>query len=288
VNLYYELHGTGPIKILLINGFMTSCASWTPQIRFFKQYAEFEVCILDNRGYGLSSVPSSHYATSDMAMDAIELVDHLKWDLFHLIGLSMGGMIALEMSLRATNRLQSLALCVTHCGGISSLTPFMGVIAIARVAFSFRPEQIADTIHGALYSKEFLEKSESGITMYDKLREDYVRITSTIPKPSAWGFFGQIKAALTHFVSNQRLYFLKDSGIPILIMTGTYDFLVRPENSHFLHKFLAAEMEIFEGAGHCINIECEEKFNEALLKHIRKAMNPNQKPQIEEVDIDGD
>jgi len=235
---------------------------------------------------GHSSVPYSHYTTSDMALDAIELVDHLKWDRFHLCGLSMGGMIALEMALRVTNKLQSLTLCVTHRGGVHGFSPFTGVISLLKAAFHFEPAERADIMHKVLYSKEYLQRAEEGITNYDKLRQMYVDTSNSLPKVNFWGFLGQAKAVHTHYVSNQRLSFLKNSGVPILIMTGTYDFLVKPVNSHFLHKFLSAEIEIFEGAGHCINIECEDKFNKALLKHIRKAMNPTkEKPQIEEVDI---
>jgi pimeloyl-ACP methyl ester carboxylesterase len=59
-----------------------------------------------------------------MALDALELLDKcLHWDTFHVVGLSMGGMIALELSLLTLHRLLSLSLLVTHAGGLTSIAP---------------------------------------------------------------------------------------------------------------------------------------------------------------------
>jgi len=56
VNLYYETHGNGPCKILLVTGFMTHCGFWMPQINFLTQFEEFEVCLFDNRGFGMKEI----------------------------------------------------------------------------------------------------------------------------------------------------------------------------------------------------------------------------------------
>lgn len=74
VALYYELHGHGSQKVLFImgklflgrtewlhQGLMTPLWEWTPQIDYFKDSAEFQICVFDNRGIGRSSVPSGRY-----------------------------------------------------------------------------------------------------------------------------------------------------------------------------------------------------------------------------------
>jgi len=286
VLLYHEVHGEGPIKILCVTGFMTHCKYWMPQVNFFTKCGGFQVCIFDNRGFGYSSVPTSHYSTSDMALDAIELADHLGWGQFHLCGLSMGGMISMEIAWRITNRLQSLTLSVTHSGGMHGFAPFSGVFSLLKAAVNNDDSQRADIMNKVLYSKEYLQKAENGVKMSDKLRKNYVDQANALPKPTAAGFLGHTRACLTHFVSNERLSYIRESGLPILIMTGTYDHLVKPVNSHNLRKILKAEIEIFEGAGHIINVECEDKFNELLLKHIQKSMDPKEKPKVEEIEIE--
>ena len=67
-----------------------------------------------------------------MAKDALALIDHLQWSQCHVVGISMGGMIALELALLAPSRILSLTLLATHAGGLSSRTPISGIIHMFR------------------------------------------------------------------------------------------------------------------------------------------------------------
>jgi len=291
VELYYEIHGDGPKKVLFIMGFMTSCRMWTPQVKFFKKKPEYQVCIFDNRGFGLSSTPKGNYSTSNMALDALELVEYLGWDKFHVVGLSMGGMIGFELALRCLDRVQSLCLCVTHCGGYTGIVPFTGMLKLGQALFSFDDEKRVNIVQTFLYSVDFLRRPHAeGGTMHSRLSKEYRDNIRTMGYQMIkfWGTIGQVKAVLTHFISKERLAQFKTSGIPILIMTGTEDELVKPVNSHSLGKFFdtAAELIVFEGAGHIINVECEDRFNDALFKHLQKP-NTQQgaEKRIDEVNV---
>ncbi len=68
--------------------------------------------------------------TKRLARDVYELLEHLAWDRFHLVGLSMGGMIALELSFMVMPRIKSLSLLVTHSGGLT------GIVSV-RIHLSF-------------------------------------------------------------------------------------------------------------------------------------------------------
>lgn len=128
--------------------------SWKPQMEYFSSLPSYQCCYIDNRGVGLSSAPVGAYSYVDieiyflfifllklrahqMANDSMLLVNELGWKSYHLVGtyqilflfdklirlgLSMGGMIALELALIDT-RILTLTLMVTHAGGANAYIP---------------------------------------------------------------------------------------------------------------------------------------------------------------------
>ena len=80
------------------------------QVEYFSNIPEFSVCIFDNRGSGFSSVPQQKYTTTMLANDALALITHLGWGNVHVVGLSMGGMIAQELAWILGDRVKSLDL----------------------------------------------------------------------------------------------------------------------------------------------------------------------------------
>lgn len=80
---------------------------------------------------------------------------------------------------------------------------------------------------------------------------------------------GQTAACLRHYVSDERLLHIKQTGLPVLIVTGTIDHLVRPESSYHLKSVLdTARLEVFEGSGHAIPEEQAERYNALLVEHF--------------------
>lgn len=89
------------------------------------------------------------------------------------------------------------------------------------------------------------------------------------------GNLGQTMACLGHHVSDDRLLNIRASGLPIMIVTGTYDNLVRPEYSYHMKKIFAedARFELFEGSGHAIPEEQPDRYNSLLDDHFTNADN---------------
>jgi pimeloyl-ACP methyl ester carboxylesterase len=98
--LHYRIYGHGEIKCLFVVGFGTNHSWWDRQVEFIQNNeemaAKYTVCFFDNAGTGESEAQSFgwRYSIQSMAKDAFDLVHYdLKWDEFHLIGQSMGGLI---------------------------------------------------------------------------------------------------------------------------------------------------------------------------------------------------
>jgi pimeloyl-ACP methyl ester carboxylesterase len=120
----YLRSGVGP-SVLLIQGVGVVGEGWRPQID--ELGARFDLVAFDNRGIGLSSAGPDPLSIEAMASDALAIMDTERIDAFHLVGHSMGGLIAQEVALRAPARIASLALLCTFANGKQGSRPTLGM-----------------------------------------------------------------------------------------------------------------------------------------------------------------
>jgi pimeloyl-ACP methyl ester carboxylesterase len=97
------------------------------------------------------------------------------------------------------------------------------------------------------------------------------RIDRSRPQTLA-GVVAQTAACLRHYVSDERLEKIKESGVPALVMTGTWDNLVNPKNSYHLSEKISCPLELYEGSGHGLPSEQSERYNKMLDHHFTKAI----------------
>src|SRR5262247_3554091 len=113
IDVNYRLEGDGAETIVLINGLADDLETWVFQVEDLLA-AGYRVLRFDNRGIGRSDRPAGPYSSRMLADDAKALVDSLGIKDFHLMGVSMGGMIAEEYALAYGSDLKSLTLACTY------------------------------------------------------------------------------------------------------------------------------------------------------------------------------
>jgi pimeloyl-ACP methyl ester carboxylesterase len=95
-----------------------------------------------------------------MAKDALALINHLQWNQCHVVGISMGGMIALELALIAPEKILSLTLLATHAGGLIGQAPFVGFRHMTRAILAGDEKSVIENALSMLYSEKTLSNSD--------------------------------------------------------------------------------------------------------------------------------
>ncbi|KAH9059034.1 alpha beta-hydrolase [Lactarius vividus] len=276
-SLYFEQHGTGPVKVVFVTGLYASLNAWAAQVKHFSQLSQYTILVLDNRGTGNSSTPKGPYSTSAMAEDVIVLLDFIGWTesrSVHVVGLSLGGMIALELTYRIPERCISLSLVVTTAGGlpIFNIPPWFGLKNILRVPFiedlKRRTPIVMEVCFNSSWLDAKIENDPEGRTNREvqiMLHDERAAVTR---HQNPLGAVSQMWAGFTHHVEAERLAQISKTVPKVLILTGDQDHLVRSSNSAYLSRCMPeAEYVVWKETGHTVNEQHVERFN-TLLERV--------------------
>jgi len=252
-NIYYELHGSGP-PILLIAGMSSDSKSW--QFILKKLAKHYTLIIFDNRGCGRSD-QKGEFSLSQLAEDAVALVEMLGYEKLHLIGHSMGGMIAQELVLAHPDRIDKL------------------VLASTSPKLSTKAKGILDDLHNKWL--EGYDLSEWFRLMFKwlftadaiankKFMDAAIIFALSYPYPQSMGGFTAQLGAIISFDAVDRISNIKNKT---LILSGREDILIPFDESQQLRTIEGdTTFKIIENAAHSIHAEQPDRFVEVVREFL--------------------
>lgn len=256
VELAYDLQGVGE-PLVMIHGAQGDRSMFSGFVPGFA--SRFRVLTFDQRGSGQSEKPDMEYSIAMIADDTAALMDHVGFTSAHIVGVSMGGMIAQEFALRHPQRTRSLVLGCTTPGGPKAVR--LGGDALTK-AYSTQPisaEERGTALAEAAFTKGYIEQHPEIITAMIEARRQRPL------DPVALGH--RMKAAYAHDAYDR----LPQIQCPTLVITGKDDVLISWENSRSLaERIPGAQLVLLAPAGHCFWMEQPEQSRDAILGFLQK------------------
>lgn len=242
IDIYYEVQGEGPPFLLIMGGGATNKDWPQSMLGFFGKH--FTTIIFDNRGTGQTTVTENGYTMRQMADDTAGLIEALNYPKVHVLGMSMGGMIAQELAINYPDKVDKLVLSCTHCGGPHHIQQPKDIQEKWRKTYDPPPEMTEEEIHkirmSCLYASKFLEEN------YDSILEK--RFPSELEPPPLHVRGGQRKGIDEIHDTYDRLQLIR---APTLIIHGEEDRVIPVENGYLLNERIPdSRIVTFPETGH--------------------------------------
>jgi len=237
IQMYYELYGEG-FPLVMIHGLGANLDWWEPRM-VGELSKRFTTVTFDNRGAGRTDVSDRSYTIRLFADDTAGLMDALGISRAHVLGISMGGRIAQELTLDYPEKVEKLVLCSATCGGKES------VPASEEVRRMLAADRSAAA--RAAITEDFVRRNPD---LVQALRQRVLRAPI-----SDEAYRRQMNASLESHTYDR----LRQIRVPTLILHGRKDVLFPPENGRILAEAIpSAKLVYLERSGHALLEEMEE------------------------------
>jgi 3-oxoadipate enol-lactonase len=254
IELDYERGGSGP-PLLLIMGLSGTYLHWgEPFLKGLRR--DFDVIVYDHHGVGASTRLEGPITIVEMAENAAGLLDALGIDSAHVLGISMGGMIAQELALAHPERIRTLTLGCTYCGGEGSSLASPEVSQRLTTSRRSGDRELATrTAWEANVSAGFVDDADAYAAYIAISRRRAV----ALPVIAA-----QVQAISGHDTSAR----LHELTLPTLVIHGTADEIIPVQNGRLVASYIpGSRLEIFEGVGHLFFWERPDRSAELVREH---------------------
>jgi pimeloyl-ACP methyl ester carboxylesterase len=256
----YTAEGAGP-PVLFIQGVGLPGAGWGPQTEALRE--NYRVIAFDNRGTGASDTATADLSVEQMADDALAVLDANNVSSAHVVGHSLGGLIALQLALNARNRVRSLSLLCTFADGRSAapLTARMIWLGL-RSRVGTRRSRRKGFLRLIMSPEELREANP------DTLAEMFAPLFGHDLADQPPVVSRQLKAMRA---ANLSARLAELHGLPTLVVSTGYDPIAPPSLGRKLASMIeSARFVEITNASHGVLIEFPDKINGLLLDHFAK------------------
>ncbi len=252
--LNYERAGEGE-PLLLIQGMSANHLAWGRPFSSLLQ-RDFDVIAFDNRGIGLSRPVTEAFTIAEMAADTAALLDALGIERAHVLGISMGGMIAQALALAYPERLRSLTLGCTYCGGEGSQL-------MDPADFQSLVEAMASGDQDRVFRAMYELNLSPGFRAEESRYDEFAAMAAALPAPrETIGL--QVQAIAAHDTSAR----LPGLTTPTLVIHGTVDRVLGYPNGQLIASLIpGVRLETYEDVGHMFWWERPERSAELIRQH---------------------
>lgn len=246
IELHYESYGLGD-PVLLLHGLGSSTMDWKPQITAISQH--YQVVAVDFRGHGQSDKPAGPYSIPDFAADIANLLSQLGLGPMHVVGISMGGMVAFQLAVDAPEHVRSLVI-------INSGPEFPSHTLKAKLVIQsrlFMLKFMGMRRLGTAIAKRLFPKPE-----HRPLRDMFVdRFSRNDPRA-----YENSVRAIARFSVADRLDRIR---CPVLVVSSDRDYTPVSAKQAYLPQLASATLVVIRDAGHACTLDQPDQVNAALL-----------------------
>lgn len=256
IKVYYEVSGHGE-PLLFIHGLGSSGRDWAPQVEAFQD--RFMCITYDVRGHGRSDKPPGPYSVSQFAVDATGLLHHLGLSSAHLVGLSLGGMIAFQMAVDAPHYVKSMVIINSGPAVPMRTLKEKAVVWQRLVLFRFLSmERIGLTIGGRLFpDPDQAEMRDYFIARWaENDKTAYMNATRAL---AGWSVADRLSAITA----------------PTLVIASDQDYTPVEAKAAYVAQMPNAELVVVEDARHAVNFAQPHKVNPLIAAFLDKVTQPH-------------
>lgn len=250
MRIAWEERGSGA-PLLLIQGLGYARWGWEPVVPGLAE--RYRVLFFDNRGIGDSDKPDGPYTARAMADDALQVLDEAGVEHAHVLGASLGGMIAQELAVTAPERVDRLVLCCTTPGGANAVPmPEVTVKLFAEAA----------ALDPLVALRRFVENALGNDPAPALVEDLFARRVANPPDPAGWQAQAAAGAAFAGVDG--------EIAAPTLVLHGTADNVIDHRNAALLaERIPAARVELLPDAGHLFFWEQPDAFVRIVAEFLQ-------------------
>ncbi|MCP5093947.1 MAG: alpha/beta fold hydrolase [Chloroflexi bacterium] len=249
IELYYETHGAGE-PLLLIHGLGSSAQDWEFQLEAFSK--KYQVVLVDVRGHGRSAKPPGSYSVSLFAQDMAALLTHLQLESAHVVGISMGGMIGLQMVVTYSQFVKSLIVINATPDLIpQSISDYLKVWQRLAISRFMGMRRMGEFLAGRLFPQP---------------DQEYIRVQfiERWAKNDKRAYMAAMKALVGWSVKAD----LPTITRPVLFLAGDMDYSSVEEKETAVSHIPNGRLQVIPNSRHASPVDQPEMVNTAVLNFL--------------------